>query len=35
MPKALIETINEDPAPAAVRAVANVFDSPGAMNPFD
>jgi aryl-alcohol dehydrogenase-like predicted oxidoreductase len=35
VPTTIIETINEDPPPAAVQAVANLLDSPGAMKRFD
>jgi aryl-alcohol dehydrogenase-like predicted oxidoreductase len=35
VPSAVIETINEDPPPAAIQAVANLLDSVGAMKRFD
>ena len=35
VPTAIIETINDDPAPAAIQVVANLLDSPGAMQRFD
>src|SRR6266446_1416600 len=35
VPAAILETINEDPPPAAVQAVANLLDSLGAMKRFD
>ena len=35
VPTAVLETINEDPPPTAVQAVANLLDSPGAMRRFD
>lgn len=35
VPAAVIETIEDDPAPAAVQAVANLLDSAGAMKRFD
>ena len=35
VPTAILETINEDPPPAAVQAVANLLDSAGAMAGFD
>jgi aryl-alcohol dehydrogenase-like predicted oxidoreductase len=35
VPTPIIETLNEDPAPAAVQVVANLLDSPGAMRRYD
>src|SRR5262249_2921610 len=35
VPTTIIATLNEDPAPAAVQAVANLLDSPGAMQRYD
>jgi aryl-alcohol dehydrogenase-like predicted oxidoreductase len=35
VPSAVIETINEDPPPAAIQAVVNLLDSVGAMKRFD
>jgi aryl-alcohol dehydrogenase-like predicted oxidoreductase len=35
VPSAILETINADPPPAAVQAVANLLDSLGAMKLFD
>jgi aryl-alcohol dehydrogenase-like predicted oxidoreductase len=35
VPTMIITTLNEDPAPAAVQAVANLLDSPGAMQRYD
>jgi len=35
VPTTIIETLNEDPAPAAVQVVANLLDSPGAMRRYD
>jgi aryl-alcohol dehydrogenase-like predicted oxidoreductase len=35
VPTAILETINDDPPPAAVQSVANLLDSPGAMKRFD
>ena len=35
VPTNILETINEDPPPAAVQAVANLLDSVGAMKRFD
>jgi aryl-alcohol dehydrogenase-like predicted oxidoreductase len=35
VPSAVLETIKEDPPPAAVQAVANLLDSLGAMKRFD
>jgi aryl-alcohol dehydrogenase-like predicted oxidoreductase len=35
VPAAILETVNEDPPPAAVQAVANLLDSLGAMKRFD
>ena len=35
VPTAILETIREDPPPAAVQAVANLLDSVGAMRLFD
>ena len=35
VPTAIIETINDNPPPAAVQAVANLLDSLGAMKRFD
>lgn len=35
VPDAVIETLRDDPHPAAVQCVANLLDSPGAMKSFD
>jgi len=35
VPTTIIATLNEDPAPAAVQVVANLLDSPGAMQRYD
>src|SRR6202521_126375 len=35
VPTAILETINEDPRPGAIQAVANLLDSLGAMKRFD
>lgn len=35
VPTAIIETLNDDPAPAAVQVVTNLLDSPGAMRRYD
>jgi aryl-alcohol dehydrogenase-like predicted oxidoreductase len=35
VPTAILATINEDPPPSAVQAVANLLDSAGAMRRFD
>ena len=35
VPTTIIATLNDDPAPAAVQAVANLLDSPGAMQHYD
>ena len=35
VPTQLLEVIDDEPAPAAVQAVANLLDSPGAMKRFD
>jgi aryl-alcohol dehydrogenase-like predicted oxidoreductase len=35
IPTTILKTINEDSPPAAVQAVANLLDSPGAMARFD
>src|SRR6266446_2927008 len=35
VPTTIIATLNEDPAPAAVQVVANLLDSPGAMQCYD
>ena len=35
VPSAVIQTIEEDPAPGAIQAVANLLDSVGAMKLFD
>jgi len=35
VPTTIIETLNDDPAPAAVQVVANLLDSPGAMQRYD
>jgi aryl-alcohol dehydrogenase-like predicted oxidoreductase len=35
VPTTIIETLNDDPAPAAVQVVANLLDSPGAMRRYD
>jgi aryl-alcohol dehydrogenase-like predicted oxidoreductase len=35
VPDAILDTINDDPPPAAVQAVANLLDSVGAMRQFD
>lgn len=34
-PGALLETLAEDPAPAAIQCVANLLDSPGGMRAYD
>ena len=34
VPTTIIATLNEDPAPAAVQVVANLLDSPGAMQRY-
>ncbi len=35
VPDTLIETLNDDQPPAAIQAVANLLDSPGAMRLYD
>jgi aryl-alcohol dehydrogenase-like predicted oxidoreductase len=35
VPTTIMETLHEDPAPAAVQVVANLLDSPGAMQRYD
>ncbi len=35
VPSALLETLAEDPAPAAIQCVANLLDSPGGMRAYD
>ncbi len=35
VPSALLETLAEDPPPAAIQCVANLLDSPGAMRAFE
>jgi aryl-alcohol dehydrogenase-like predicted oxidoreductase len=35
VPDALLATLAEDPAPGAIQCVANLLDSPGAMQRFD
>jgi aryl-alcohol dehydrogenase-like predicted oxidoreductase len=35
VPSVILDTINDDPPPAAVQAVANLLDSVGAMRQFD
>ena len=35
VPTALLETLTEDPAPAAIQCVANLLDSPGGMRAYD
>ena len=35
VPDPLIETLNDDQPPAAIQAVANLLDSPGAMRRYD
>ncbi len=35
VPSALLESLAEDPAPAAIQCVANLLDSPGAMRAYD
>ena len=35
VPSALLETLGEDPAPAAIQCVANLLDSPGGMRAYD
>src|SRR3989442_6123136 len=35
VPTTIIETLNDDQAPAAVQVVANLLDSPGAMRRYD
>src|SRR6266849_1504842 len=35
VPITIIETLDDDPAPAAVQVVANLLDSPGAMRRYD
>ncbi len=34
-PDAVIETLREDPPPAAVQAISNLLDSPGALKRYD
>lgn len=35
VPSALLETLAEDPPPAAIQCVANLLDSPGGMRAYD
>jgi aryl-alcohol dehydrogenase-like predicted oxidoreductase len=35
VPAAIIETVHDDPPPAAIQVVANLLDSPGSMKRFD
>ena len=35
VPDAVIETLRDDPPPAAVQAISNLLDSPGALKRFD
>ena len=35
VPSAVIETLEDDPAPAAVQCIANLLDSPGAMRRYE
>ena len=35
VPSAILETLDDDPAPAAVQAIANLLDSPGGLKRFD
>jgi aryl-alcohol dehydrogenase-like predicted oxidoreductase len=35
VPRTIIETLNDDQAPAAIQVVANLLDSPGAMQRYD
>lgn len=35
VPSALLETLAEDPPPAAIQCVANLLDSPGGMKAYD
>ena len=35
VPGSVLETINSDPAPGAVQAIANLLDSPGALKRYD
>ncbi len=35
VPSAIIETIHEDPAPAAIQAIANLLNSPGGLKRFE
>lgn len=35
VPDAVIETLEEDPPPAAVQAITNLLDSPGALKRYD
>ena len=35
VPDVVLETLRADPAPAAVQAIANLLDSPGALRRFD
>ncbi len=35
VPDSIIQTLREDPPPAAVQAIANLLDSPGALKRFD
>ena len=35
VPDAIIETLREDPPPAAVQAISNLLDSPGALKRYD
>lgn len=35
VPQAILETINGDPRPAGIQAIANLLDSPGALKRYD
>lgn len=35
VPDSIVQTLREDPPPAAVQAIANLLDSPGALKRFD
>ena len=35
VPPAILETIEEDPAPAAIQVITNLLDSPGGLRRFD
>lgn len=35
VPQAILETINQDPHPAAIQAIANLLDSPGALKRYE